>query len=210
MIRVIIADDQKIIREGLKFIIEQDEEIKVIGLASNGNEALQLCEKNNADLILLDIVMPELDGIAAAKILKEKYQNIKIIILTTFNEEELVTEALKNGADGYILKDIDSKELIYVIKNTLKGLKIFHNDVFEKIVKKIDIQKKTDKLKLNLSEKELEIVKLIVYGKSNKEIASDLNLNEGTIKNIVSSILSKLNLDSRTQLAVFAVNNNLV
>ena len=205
-----IADDNKIIREGLKFIIEQDEEIKVIGLASNGNEALQLCEKNNADLILLDIVMPELDGIAAAKILKEKYQNIKIIILTTFNEEELVTEALKNGADGYILKDIDSKELIYVIKNTLKGLKIFHNDVFEKIVKKIDIQKKTDKLKLNLSEKELEIVKLIVYGKSNKEIASDLNLNEGTIKNIVSSILSKLNLDSRTQLAVFAVNNNLV
>lgn len=210
MIRVIISDDQKIIREGLKFIIEQDEEIEVIGLASNGNEVLQLCKNNNADLILLDIVMPELDGIDTTKILKEKYQNIKIIILTTFNEEELVTKALKNGADGYILKDIDSEELIYVIKNTLKGLKIFHDNVFDKIVYKIDNPKKTDKLKLNLSEKELEIVKLIVYGKSNKEIASDLNLNEGTIKNTVSSILSKLNLDSRTQLAVFAVNNNLV
>ncbi len=210
MIRVIIADDQKIIREGLKFIIEQDEEIEVVGLASNGNEVLQLCEGDNADLILLDIVMPELDGIATTKILKEKNQDIKIIILTTFNEEELVTEALKNGADGYILKDIDSKELIYIIKNTLKGLKIFNNNVFDKIVNKINNQKKMNKLNLNLSEKELEIVKLIVYGKSNKEIASDLNLNEGTIKNIVSSILSKLNLDSRTQLAVFAVNNNLV
>jgi DNA-binding NarL/FixJ family response regulator len=210
MIKVIIADDQKIIREGLKFIIEQDEEIKVIGLASNGNDVLQLCNKNEADLILLDIVMPELDGIDATKILKEKYQNIKIIILTTFNEEELVTRALKNGADGYILKDIDGKELIYVIKNTLKGLKIFHNNVFDKIVDKIDDQKKIDSSKLNLSGKDLEIVKLIVYGKSNKEIASELNLNEGTIKNMVSSILSKLNLDSRTQLAVFAVNNNLV
>lgn len=217
MINVIIADDQVILRESLKFIIEQDSDIKVVGLAGNGKEAYSLCEKLNPDAVLMDIMMPECDGIEGTKLIKSKYKSIKIIILTTFNDEQNVSEAIKNGADGYMLKDISPDELILAVKSVCKGFSIMHRSTLstfaegkENSNKKSTATIKCNELNIKLNKKELETLNLIVEGKSNKEIAKIMFLTEGTVKNTISQMLDKLDLKDRTQLAVFAIKNNIL
>lgn len=214
MLRVVIADDQAIIRDGIKLIIEQDMEIKVVGSAVNGREAFELCSSLLPDLVLMDIVMPFHDGIEGTRLIKEKYKQVKVVILTTYAEEEKISDALQNGADGYVFKDMESDELILSIKSIAKGLKVIHENAYCTVLKQMSnshkIANQENILDYNLTERELEIIKLIVYGKSYKEVSSSLFLSEGSVRNAVSTILTKLNLKDRVQLAVFAVKNNIV
>lgn len=214
MIKVIIAEDQTIVRECIRGAIEKDPDILVIGCCENGEEALKVCEEEIPDVALLDIGMPVCDGLQCAKLLKAKYHNLKIIILTIFEDGEHVLKALNNGADGYVLKDITPVELILTIKSVAAGLSIMNNNILASIVNqasKTTIPPAPQKPapNFNLTDRELEAIRLIVSGNDYKEMASILYLSEGSVRNLVSEILQKLNLKDRVQLAVFAVKNDL-
>ena len=215
-IRVLLVDDEKLIREGLKMILSTYDDIEVVGLCSNGEEALELCRKTDIDLILMDIRMPKCDGVMGTRIIKEEFNNIKILILTTFNDSEYIHEALGFGASGYLLKD-SSHELIYEgIKATVKGNIVVHPEVATKILLRENkennvIDNPCDIVsQYDLTDKEITIIREIAKGLSNKEISDNLYLSEGTIKNNISTILSKLNLRDRTQIAIFAFKSKLV
>jgi len=213
MIKVLLADDQALIREGIKHILDQDAEIRVTGLAGNGNEALAICDQLVPDLILMDIKMPGCDGVEATRLIKEKHAEIKIIVLTTFDDDASISKALESGADGYVLKDISPDELLMAIKGTMKGLRIIHQNVYDTVLKRL-----TSGIRLSgaadaengLSRRELEIIRLIVLGKSNREIGAALNLSEGRIKSLLTVILKKFQLKDRMQLALYAVKNHLI
>ena len=208
MIKVLVVDDQALIREGLNMMLGLYEEIEVVGEANNGQEAIEMLGKKDVNVILMDIRMPIMNGVEATKIIKEKYPHIKILILTTFNEDEYIFEGLNNGADGYILKDIGSKELVNNIKSIYQGDMLFHGEVAKTIASalrdKKDVQNKVS-LK-ELTHREMEIAELIGQGKSNREISEMLFITEGTVKNHITNILSKLELRDRTQLALLIKN----
>ena len=208
MIKVLIVDDQALIREGLNMMLGLYDEIKIVHEANNGKEAIEILGEKDVDVILMDIRMPIMNGVEATKIIKEKYPHIKILILTTFNEDEYIFEGLNNGADGYLLKDIGSKELVNNIKAVYKGDMLFHGEVAKTIASVIkgnkDVGNKTN-LK-ELTPREMEIGKLISQGKNNKEISEILYITEGTVKNHITNILAKLELRDRTQLALLIKN----
>jgi len=214
MINVILVDDQVIVREGIKMILSLDDEINIIKEAENGRQLLDLLNEGELpDVILMDVRMPIMDGVEAAKIVKEKYIHIKVIILTTFNEDEYIFEGIKNGVDGYILKDAGSDYIIKAIKTAYNGNMMLDPEVTSKIVKaynSIASDKQTPnqqneyKKKLELlTQREVEVAKLVAQGKSNKEICHHLFLTEGTVKNYLTKIFEKLELASRTELALF-------
>lgn len=164
----------------------------------------------------MDIVMPECDGIEATRIIKSKFENIKIIMLTTFNDEDNIAQAISNGADSYILKDVAAPDLLMAIRSCTKGFNVIQNKAFSNMPKcfgrcpqKISIIKKDTLNTANLTHKQKELIRLIVEGKENKEIASELYLSEGTVRNSISKLLKKLNLKDRIQLAVYAVKNGI-
>jgi DNA-binding NarL/FixJ family response regulator len=171
MINVIIADDQIILRDSLKIALEQDSDIRVIACADNGMEAFSLCKEFQPDIVLMDIVMPVYDGIQGTRLIKEKYKEIKVIILTTFADSENIDKAIRNGADGYVLKDISSAELIAAIKNTVTNLTVIHQNVFNALKENYLIDNDVSMLKkpinIEFSEQELNIIKMVVIGKSN-------------------------------------------
>ena len=208
MIKILVVDDQALIREGLNMMLGLYEEIEVVGEANNGQEVIEILGKKDVDVILMDIRMPIMNGVEATKIIKEKYPHIKILILTTFNEDEYIFEGLNNGADGYILKDIGSKELVNNIKAVYQGDMLFHGEVAKTIASAIrdkkDVQSKVS-LK-ELTPREMEIAELIGQGKSNREISEMLFITEGTVKNHITNILFKLELRDRTQLALLIKN----
>lgn len=218
MTRVIIAEDQKLLRESFKNIIENNSDIKVVACATNGNEAYNLCKEYMPDVVLMDLSMPICNGTEATKLIKEELPSVKVLILTASNDKSDVTDAISNGADGYILKDISTEELILSIKSTSLGLGIITKDILSPMI--LNLRKENRKAKkkiidinginISLTERELKIVSMIVDGKDNKEIASSLFIAEGTVKNIITEIISKLSLRDRTQLAVYAVKNGLV
>ncbi len=213
MINVIIADDQKIVREGIKMILSLYDEINVIGEAENGEELINLLQNFMADVILMDVRMPIIDGVEATKIIKERYIHTKVIILTTFNEDEYIFKAIKNGADGYLLKDVGSEFIINAIRSVYNGAMLLDPEVTVKVVKAFNSitneSKNSNEFdninnKLNsLTPREIDVAKLVAQGKSNKDICRSLFLTEGTVKNYVTRILGKLELNSRTELAVF-------
>ncbi len=217
MIRIVIADNDNLIREGLKLIVEQDKEIEVVGCASNGFEAYELCSKLFPDLVLMDFSMPECDGIEGTKLIKAKY-DIKVLILTISFEQDTVSKALNSGADGYTLKDIKPIELVQLIKSTVGGLQVIHKNVFNKMIqqdmKYIDIPlenvKENDTSIIHLTNREKSVLNLVICGKSNKEIAANLMLSEGRVRNIITSMFKKFGLEDRTQLAIYAFKNNIV
>jgi DNA-binding NarL/FixJ family response regulator len=214
VIKIILADDQRLLNESLKIIIEQDGDIEVAGLAENGQEALRLCDEVLPDLVLMDLKMPVCDGVKSTGYIKKKHPEIKVLILTTFNDDESVSQALKNGADGYILKNIKPYELREAIKSTVRGLNVIKEDVFSVLVRQLDAGSPMKYLNnpghgLDFNEKEIRIIHQIVQGRSNKEIASSMALSEARIKSILSDIFIKLKIEDRIQLAVFAVKNHL-
>ncbi|WP_297417594.1 response regulator transcription factor [Clostridium sp.] len=217
MTRVIIAEDQRLLRESFKNIIENNSDIQVIACASNGEEAYNLCKEHEPDVVLMDLSMPICNGTEATKLIKSNFPSVKVLILTASNDKMDVTDAISNGADGYILKDISTEELILSIKSASLGLGIITKDILSPIVSNLRKEnKKTKKKALNieginifLTEREIKIVSMIVDGKDNKEIGASLFIAEGTVKNIITEIISKLQLKDRTQLAVYAVKNGL-
>ncbi|CAK7066468.1 response regulator transcription factor [Tissierella carlieri] len=207
MIKVLIVDDQSLIREGLTMMLSLYDTITLVGEATNGKEAIELIDRIQVDLILMDIRMPIMNGVEATKIIKEKHHDIKVLILTTFNEDEYIFEGLKNGADGYLLKDISSQDLVKAIKTVYEGNVLLQPDVAKKMLGAMTYnnaaQGNLDKhIFKELTKKEYEIALLIGEGKSNKEIANILYITEGTVKNHITKILDKLDLRDRTQLAV--------
>lgn len=214
-IRVLLVDDEKLVVDGLKIILETYEDITVVGTAHNGEEALKECRENSPDVVLMDIRMPKSDGVMGTKLIKKEFSDIKILILTTFNDVKFIHEALKYGASGYILKDSDYDLIYEGIKACMKGNVVINPEVASKIISEnVQYSHKSsiDEVKKNyaLSEKEISIIKEVANGFSNKEIGEKLFLTEGTIKNNISMILSKLELRDRTQLTIFAFKNNIV
>ncbi|HEX3027857.1 MAG TPA: response regulator transcription factor [Clostridia bacterium] len=208
-IRVMIVDDQPIVRDGLGMILGLCDDMEVVYGAGNGEEALQACVTYATDIILMDIRMPIMDGVMATKLIKEKYPSIKIIILTTFNDDEFIFDALKNGASSYLLKDMTSDEIINSIKLIYSGGTVLHDNVAAKILNKFTKTDTNNSENQMLTPREIELARLVAEGLSNKEIAQRLYITEGTAKNHITSILSKLNLSHRTQLALYVIENKL-
>jgi len=214
-IKLLIVDDQTLMREGLKSLLELEEDIEVVGTAKDGVEALSLVCQFLPQVVLMDIRMPNMNGVECTKAIKEKYKNIVILALTTFNEEEYIVDILNNGASGYLLKDMDSDKLIDAIKAAVKGNFILPSEVAVKLAK---VASKTSKaiekekqLKLsedfNLTERETEVALMLSQGFNNKQIALGLHISEGTVKNLVSSIYSKIDISGRAAAALFLKEN---
>ncbi|MCM3569794.1 response regulator transcription factor [Neobacillus mesonae] len=208
---IIIVDDQGIVRDGLKMLLSLNEEIQVIGEAANGEELLSLLKTKVPDVILMDIRMPVMNGIEATKAVKAQYPKVKVIILTTFNEDEYIFNGLKNGADGFMLKDSDLEEIIKSIKAAYEGTLMLHSQVTSKLINALQnipeypspSSVETKDLSKLLTPREMEVVEQIMQGKSNKTISTTLFLTEGTVKNYVSRILDKLELKSRSELIIY-------
>ncbi|MFJ7913782.1 MULTISPECIES: response regulator [unclassified Lysinibacillus] len=211
--RILLVEDQTIVRNGLKMMIEQDETLQITAEASNGREALVLLEKVYVDLVLMDIRMPEMSGIEATKHIRSHFPHVKILILTTFDDEEYAFQTLKDGASGFLVKSSEPAKLIASIHSVLDGGMVIQEDVAAKLMPKL-LQQTTAKVSTpqlsTLTERELTIIQLIGEGKTNKEIADSLFLSVGTVKNHLTHILQKLALRDRTQLAIYAVRNGIV
>lgn len=209
---MLLAEDQVMVRQGLKAMIETDDEMKVTGEADNGKKAVSLCEKQFFDVAILDIRMPEVDGIEAAKILRSRYPHMKILMLTTFDDNQYVLDALKLGVSGYMLKNGDTESLIRSIKSALSGGLSLEDQVAAKVMPVL-LQKENQEEKQidpTLTPRERAILKCIGEGLNNKEVAERLGLSVGTVKNQTSHILDKLELRDRTQLAIYAIRHRLV
>ncbi len=212
MIRVVIADDIQILRQGLKAILSQDKEIRVTGMASNGKEAFECCKKEQPDVVLMDMRMPEFDGAWGILAIKRAFPKVKILVLTTFDDEATIDAAVGSGADGYILKEMDDENVIQSVKMVCAGMQVFGGTVFEGIRRQMAGQRGESRASLagmGLTERERDIMRCVARGMDNKEIAARLFLAEGTVRNNISRLLEKLKLKDRTQLAVFTVKNRL-
>ncbi|MBR2401680.1 MAG: response regulator transcription factor [Lachnospiraceae bacterium] len=209
-IKIMIADDHAIIREGIKNLLEFDGKIKVVEQASNGEECLELLKEKDVDVLLLDVNMPKKNGLEVLEALRNKGSNIKIIILTVHNEIEYLERAMDLGVNGYILKDSSSAELINAIERVSDGENYIQPDLIPALNAKL-IHRDNDREKLEaVTKRELQALILVAKGYSNKDIAMELNISERTVKNHLSSIFKKIEVDDRTQAAVFAIKNNLV
>lgn len=214
-IKIIIVDDEKLIREGLKIILSSYGDIEVISLCENGRVAYEFCKENKVHVVLMDIRMQECDGVLGTKLIKENCPDVKILMLTTFKDGEYIKQALNNGASGYLLKD-SSYDLIYAaIKAVYGGNVVVHPDIMGQLMVREEKQGenlKSQEIKdrTGLTDKEVIIIEEIAKGLSNKEIGEKIFLTEGTVKNNITTILSKLSLRDRTQIAIFAFKNNMV
>lgn len=209
-IRVMIADDHSLIREGLRQLLEFDGSIKVVGEASNGEECLEKLEEFAPEVLLLDINMPEKNGIDVLKQMKADQSQIKVLILTVHNELEYLMSAVDIGVDGYILKDSESSEL----KKAIRAVRNGENYIQPKLIPAMNNQllnRDLDKDKIAaLTNRELEVLIQVANGMFNKEIATNLNISERTVKNHISNIFKKIDVSDRTQAAVFAIKNNII
>jgi DNA-binding NarL/FixJ family response regulator len=213
-IRIIIADDEKLIREGLKIIISSFGDIEVLELCQNGREAFEYCRGNKVDVVLMDIRMPECDGVLGTRLIKESCPDTKVLILTTFQDSEYIQQSLNNGASGYLLKNSSYDSLHEGIRTVYNGNAVIHSEVLPRLMVKDKEKEVCDKQKIKhdttLTDRELNIIEEIANGLSNKEISDKLFLTEGTIKNNITTILSKLSLRDRTQIAIYAFKNSIV
>lgn len=215
MIKLMIVDDQDILRDGMSMLLSKENDIEIAAKASNGEEAVNRCKVYNIDVVLMDIRMPIMNGVEATKKIKEFNSNIKILILTTFNDDEYIFESLNNGASGYVLKDSKPQQIAQAIREIYSGGAYFQSNVAQKVVNQLKelsqdknyVSKDSNIQKL--TKREIDICHLLAEGKNNKEIAKELYISEGTVKNHITNILEKLSLRDRTQLAIFAVKHRL-
>lgn len=214
MIKVLIADDQELIRESLQIVLNNRENISVTDVVANGQEVIRSIRKTKPDVIPMDIRMPKMDGVQCTKIIKENYSEIKIIILTTFDDDEYVYDALKYGASGYLLKGVSMDELVKAIFTVHSGRAMINPDITTKVIRLFSRMAKADyvievgkKSEEELTKTEWRVIEQVAYGLSNKEIADILSLSEGTVRNYLSAILNKLKLRDRTQLAIWAIQS---
>ncbi|MCG1023726.1 response regulator transcription factor [Sutcliffiella horikoshii] len=212
MINILLAEDQALVRQGIKVMIEQHPSFRVVAEVATGKEAVDAYEKHLVDLVLMDVRMPVMTGIEATKVIRQRDPKAKVLILTTFADDEYAMEALKLGALGYLLKDADAASLLTSIESCLKGGISIDASVAGKVVPRlINRPQETSVMELvELTSRERSILQLVGDGKNNQEIAEALHLSVGTVKNHVTAILQKLGLRDRTQLAIFAIRNGIV
>ncbi len=204
-IRVLIADDHQVVRQGLRMFLALDNEMNVIGEASNGVEAIALAKQLLPDVVLMDLLMPEMDGITATEIIRREIPSVEVIALTSVLEDASVVNAVKVGAIGYLLKDTNADELCKAIKAAAAGQVQLSPQVAARLVREV----RTPEPQVSLTEREIEVLRLIAIGKANKEIAVRLHISETTVKTHVSNILMKLGYTSRTQAALYAIRVGL-
>jgi len=213
MIRILICDDQLMVREGLKTILNNAEAgIQVVGLAADGAAALEQISKVLPDVVLMDLKMPRMNGVQATRLIHETYPDLHVLILTTYDADEWVFDAIRAGADGYLLKDADQDTLIHAIREVAAGKTPVDPNVARKLFDRVaeHVPARDVDLAEELSPRELELLGLLARGYSNAEIASQLFLSEGTVRNYLSTVFSKLGVSDRTQAAVLALRHDLI
>lgn len=217
LIRILLVDDQTLFRESIRSVLEmRNPNIQVVAQAANGEEGLELAEKHQPDIILMDVRMPVMDGVESARLIRINCPEAKIIMLTTFDDDEYVFEALKAGAAGYLLKDIPPAVLESAIISVYNGGILMSPEVAAKVVNRLStpftkkISHSNDSIRDVITERELEILQAIALGKDNREIAKELYLSEGTVRNYVSSIYAKLNVKDRAEAILYAIEKKIV
>lgn len=207
-IRIVIADDSPFVREGLKITFDLDDDFEVVGCAADGREAIALADSCKADIFLMDIKMPEVSGIEATKYIVSKGLG-KVLILTTFDDDDLIIQALKMGAKGYLIKNHPPEEIKQMVRVVYEGSSVLEEAILDKVTTGLESRKPAAVFDDGrFTERELDIIKLISKGYSNKDIVDELFISEGTVKNYISSVLSKTGLAHRTQIAVYYLTGN--
>ncbi len=204
-IRIIIADDHTVVREGLAAILGAQSDMELVGIATDGLEAIDMAQQTDPDVILMDMVMPNMDGLSAIQRIKEANPAAHILVLTSFADDERVFPAIKAGAMGYLLKDTPREDLIQAIRNVAQGVISLHPSIARRIIREINQPETTPQPALTLTERETEALSLIARGMSNQEMAISMGIHENTVAKYVSAVLSKLQLANRTQAALYAI-----
>jgi DNA-binding NarL/FixJ family response regulator len=214
-IKVLIVDDHRVVREGLSAILQSKENIQVLGEAQDGHEAVEKARSLLPDVILMDVSMPKMTGVEATRIIKREFPHIGIIALTMYEEQQYIFDLVRGGATGYLLKDSDSDQIVKAIMSVYRGESLIHPAVASKILAEFSLlaQKKGKKsgwVEHDLTEREITVLRLVADGKTNKEIANNLDLSEKTVKNHVRNIFHKLQVYDRTQAAILAIRKGLI
>jgi NarL family two-component system response regulator YdfI len=210
MIKILIADDHLIIRQGLRLILETENDLELVGEASDGNEAISLCKKLKPDVVLMDLRMPNMDGLTAIEKLRAEQPHIAVVILTTFNEDELMLRGLQAGARGYLLKDTDRNTLFDTIRAAARGETLLKPEIMARVLSQANASKKETNEPVNLTDRELEVLAAVARGERSKEIAVQLGISERTIKAHLASIYNKLGVDSRAAAIAVAAQKGLL
>jgi DNA-binding NarL/FixJ family response regulator len=216
-IRVLIVDDHAVVRQGLRMFIDMQKDMEVVGEGTNGIEAVELATRLNPDVILLDLIMPQMDGVEATRRILESTPHSRVLILTSFGEDDKVFPAIRAGAQGYLLKDIQPNELVKAVRETFQGKTQLHPDIAHRLMTAVSgsapPQDEKQALPLEelqiLTEREREVLDWIAHGLSNREIAEKMVISEKTVKTHVSNLLDKLDLEDRTQAAIWALKHGL-
>ena len=207
-LKVLVVDDDALIRDSLKLLLELEDDFEVCGVAKDGREAFALCQENQPDLVLMDIRMPVMDGVLGTRLIKEHFPAVRVVILTTFKDDAYIREALKNGAEGYILKSQPSDSIMESLRAVAKGNIVLERDVGLSLSAMLKENRKESLAGFELTPREAEILALVGQGLTNREIAAKLYLSEGTVRNYVTGLLEKLGLRDRTQLAIFYLQHS--
>ncbi|MDC7224000.1 MAG: response regulator transcription factor [Spirochaetales bacterium] len=210
MIKLVICDDQALIRDGLEMLLKLEEGIRVVGKARNGEEALNMVEEQNPDLVLMDLKMPDMNGIEATRRIRDNYKNTKVLVLTTYNDDEWLFDALRAGASGYLLKDTPREEVVKAVRGTVEGNTYLDPAIAGKVLNQVKRARREDRepLREKLTKRETEVLSLLAKGCNNSEIAAALYLSEGTVRNHISVIFGKLGVSDRTQAAILAIKHD--
>jgi DNA-binding NarL/FixJ family response regulator len=209
--KVLICDDQAIVRDGLEMLLKLEQDIQVVGVAEDGAAAVEMVGRYKPDVVLMDLKMPIMDGVEATRQIRNKYPDVKVLVLTTFDEDEWLFAAIQAGAAGYLLKDTPRDEVVRAIKGTAAGKTYVDPSVAGKVLRQSSSPQKQEASLITgkLTQREIEVLRLLARGLSNADIAERLFLSEGTVRNHVSAILSKLDVTDRTQAAVIAIQHGL-
>lgn len=211
-IKVLIVDDHQVVRQGLRTFLELQDDVLVVGEAGDGELAVEMVRQLNPNVVLMDLVMPHLDGISATRQVKSLGTEVKIIALTSFTEDDKVFPAIQAGASSYLLKDVSPDDLVEAIRAVHRGEPRLHPDIARKLMEQVAHQVSSPRESHfeDLTERECDVINLIAQGCSNQDIANELVISEKTVKTHVSNILSKLQLEDRTQLAIYAIRKGMV
>jgi two-component system, NarL family, response regulator LiaR len=206
VIRLLIADDHPIVRQGVRFLLEQHRDLEVVGEAGEGAVAVRLAEELKPDVILLDLVMPGQDGVETIRELRRRARGVRILVLTSYHGDELIYRAIRAGALSYLLKDVEAGELVRAVRAAARGESVLHPRVAARVLSGL----RGDELTEGLTRRELEVLTRLARGDTNREIAAALHISEETVKTHVSNLLAKLQVESRTQAALYALRRKLV
>ena len=210
MIKILIADDHLLIRQGLRLVLDTEPDLELVGEASDGSEALHLCKKLKPDVVLMDLRMPTMDGLTAIERLRVEQPEIAVVILTTFNEDDLMLRGLQAGARGYLLKDTDRSTLFDTIRAAARGETLLKPEIMARVLSQANAPKTVSSASVNLTERELDVLAMVARGERSKEIAIQLGISERTVKAHLASIYGKLGVDSRAAAIAVALEKGLM